>query len=142
MRFLLLFVCTCVINIILRFLILCETVSRYRCNGFMMHDINLLQYACKIPNACLFEFAKIAIILKSHANIYITLRRFSFIDREICLGRTMALQLRILESKKPVSPAIIVLGSGLAVIPDPRIYLRETTRAIDEGYDLLIVSVY
>ena len=102
------------------------------------------KYACKIPNACLFEFAKIEIILKSHANIYITLRRFSFIDSEICLGRTMALQLRTsdLESEKPVSPAIIVLGSGLAVIPDPPIYRNETIRAIDEGYDILIVSVY
>ena len=82
----------------------------------------------------------IEIILKSHANIYITLRRFSFIDSEICLGRTMALQLRTSESENPVSPASIVLGSGLAVIPDPRIYQNETTRAIDEGYDLLIVS--
>lgn len=41
----------------------------------------------------------------------------------------------------PVSPAIIVLASGFAVITDPPIYEEETGKAASEGYQLLEVSV-
>ena len=110
--------------------------------------LTYFQCASEIPNdALLFDFAEIEIILKSHANIHITHKRFSFnfIDSDICCAGAMTLELKNSGSELPVQnlgcPAIIVLGCGFSVIMDAGMYMDETVKAVEEGYDVLIVNV-